>query len=154
MDACCQLMALRKSSRLSFHLAEDLLSEERSRPCVSSGMDPQEIIGISHRNISWLAYRRLGRVSFTVLWCCEPLDLVWDMLYQFKSQWNVSISLWEDEIRMRKHLCGNRVICHHKHSPNFIGVDVTLDKDAWRALIEKIRRYVQDLRRCLPVNLL
>ncbi|MDE7035974.1 MAG: hypothetical protein K2O74_06980, partial [Eubacteriales bacterium] len=110
-------------------------------------MDSQETVGVSHEmfeEIIWPAYERLGQTFGLLSYgCCEPLDPVWDLISQFPNLRKASISPWANEEKMGESLRGTRTIYQRKPSPNFLGVDETLDEDAWRAHIEHTLRCAQ-----------
>lgn len=111
-------------------------------------MDSQETINVSQdmfETIFWEPYKkvaeRFGLVSFG---CCDPLERLWPCLSQLDNLRKASISPWTDEAYMGEALRGRKTIYHRKPSPNYIGVDVTLDEGAWREHITTTLKHAKD----------
>jgi len=141
-------------------------------------MDSQETVGLSpdlYGELVFPAYKEIssqyGLLSYG---CCEPVNSIWQYLSQLENLRKVSISPWCDQRFMGEALKGRRTIFHRKPSPNYLGVDVALDENAFRAHImetvnsakdctleftqrdvytihnneQKARRYVEIIREC------
>jgi len=141
-------------------------------------MDSQETVGMSpelFHEMIFPCYKAIssqyGLLSYG---CCEPVHSIWDDLQTLDNLRKVSISPWCDQTFMGERLRGRKTVFHRKPSPNYLGVDVTLDEDAFRAHImetvnaakgctleitqrdvytihgneEKARRYVEIIREC------
>ena len=65
--------------------------------------------------------------------CCEPADPFWDDLSRLPHLKKISISRWCDQKFIGDALRGTDIVFSRKPDPRFIGVDVDLDEDAWRA---------------------
>ncbi len=105
-------------------------------PQVWGFMDSQEAAGVSpgmFEEIVWPAYECLGRTFGLLSYgCCGPLGPVWDFISQFPNLRKASVSPWANEEKMGEYLRGTRTIYQRTPGPNFLGVDETLDEDAWR----------------------
>ena len=105
-------------------------------------MDSQETVGISpamYEEFIFPCYKKIseqyGLLSYG---CCEPVDPIWDnCISKLKNLRKVSISPWCNEEVMGEKLQGSKVIYHRKPSPNFLGVNPTLDEQAVREHITK-----------------
>lgn len=105
-------------------------------------MNSQETVGVSpdmFNEFIFPCYEKVGslfgRLSYG---CCEPVHAFWDKsLSKLKNLNKISISPWCDEYFMGERLAGSRVIYARKPDPNFTGVGVYLDEDAFRAHIDK-----------------
>lgn len=142
-------------------------------------LDSQETVGISPEMFEELVFPCYERIAaeygLLSYGCCEPVDKVWDScLSKLENLRKVSISPWCDQTFMGEQLRGKNVVYQRKPSPNYLGVDKTLDEDALRAHImetvraaqgctyeitqrdvytihgnpDKARRYVEILREC------
>jgi len=69
--------------------------------------------------------------------CCEPAHPFWEDLRQLPHLKKVSISRWCDERFMGEALQGTDIVFSRKPDPNFLGVDVQLDEEAWAAGIRE-----------------
>lgn len=113
-------------------------------------MDSQETVGVSpemYGEFIFPCYKKIAK-EFGLLsyGCCEPVNSIWDdYLATLSNLRKVSISPWCDETFMGERLAGKKVVYHRKPSPNFLGVDVTLDEEAVRA---HIKRTVEAARGC------
>jgi len=113
-------------------------------------MDSQETVGISpqmYEEFIFPCYKKIseqyGLLSYG---CCEPVDPIWDnCISKLENLRKVSISPWCNEEVMGEKLQGSKVIYHRKPSPNFLGVNPTLDEEAVRA---HIRKSLQAARGC------
>jgi len=141
-------------------------------------MDSQETVALSPEMFGefvFPAYKQIaeqyGHLSYG---CCEPVHSIWEYLETLPNLRKVSISPWCDQALMGERLRGRKTVFHRKPSPNYLGVDVTLDEDAFRAHImetvnaakgctleftqrdvytihnneDKARRYVEIIREC------
>jgi len=113
-------------------------------------MDSQETVGISpdmYEEFIFPCYKKIseqyGLLSYG---CCEPVDPIWDKcISKLSNLRKVSISPWCNEEFMGERLQGSKVIYHRKPSPNFLGVNPTLDEEAVR---EHIRKSLHAARGC------
>ena len=100
-----------------------------------SGMDSQETVGISpelFHEFCFPYYRDLAAMFGFVYWgCCEPADPIWGSISQLPNLRAVSISRWADQRFMTEALDGKKIVYSRKPNPNLLGVDVTLDEEAW-----------------------
>ena len=104
-------------------------------------LDSQETVGMSpdmFHEFIFPSYKRIaelfGRLSYG---CCEPVNVVWEDIRTLPNLKKVSISPWCDEEFMAEQLRGKPIIYHRKPSPNYLGLDRTLDEEVFRAHIEK-----------------
>lgn len=105
-------------------------------------MDSQETVGISPEMFEEFIFPCYKKISeqFGLLsyGCCEQVDPIWDnCLSKLENLRKISISPWCQEEIMGEKLRGSKVIYHRKPSPNYLGVDKTLDEDAVRKHIRK-----------------
>ena len=95
----------------------------------------QETVGVApamFHEFCFPYYRDVCEPFGLLYWgCCEPADPFWDDLQRLPHLKKVSISRWADEHFMGEALRGTDVIYSRKPNPNLLGVDVTLDEDAW-----------------------
>lgn len=102
-------------------------------------MDSQESTGLSpdmYREFIFPCYEKIakvfGRLSYG---CCEGVDPIWDSVSTLHALKKVSISPWCKEEIMGERLAGSDIIYLRKPSPNYLGVEETLDEEAARAHI-------------------
>lgn len=112
-----------------------------------AGMDSQETVGVSpelFHEFCFPYYRELADQYGLVYWgCCEPADPIWETsLSKLPNLHAVSISRWANEQYMAEALDGTGIVYSRKPNPNLLGLDVTLDEDAWR---KEIRTSLQAL---------
>jgi hypothetical protein len=69
--------------------------------------------------------------------CCEPAHPVWDSVRQLPHLQKVSISPWCDQEFMGDVLRGTEIVFSRKPDPKYLGVDVTLNEEKWRAHIRE-----------------
>lgn len=69
--------------------------------------------------------------------CCEPVHPVWDSVKQLPHLKKVSISRWCDQNFMGEALRGSEIVFSRKPDPKFLGVDIGLDEEAWKAHIRE-----------------
>ena len=105
-------------------------------------MDSQETSSISPSMFEELIfpYYREIAANFGLLsyGCCEAVHGIWDKcLSKLGNLKKVSISPWCDMNYMAERLRGKNIIFHRKPSPNYLGVDKTLDEDAFRTHISE-----------------
>lgn len=104
-------------------------------------MDSQETSGISpnmYEELVFPAYQKVfqqfGMGSYG---CCEAVDPIWDScISKLQNLRKVSISPWCNEEKMGERLCGRKVVYQRKPSPNYIGIDATLDETAYKKHIK------------------
>lgn len=95
-------------------------------------MDSQETSGISpemYETFIFPYYRRIAE-SYGLLsyGCCEAVDPIWaNCLSKLSTLRKLSISPWCNETVMGEALAGKKIVYHRKPSPNFLGVDKTLN---------------------------
>ena len=104
-------------------------------------MDSQESTGLSpamYEEFIFPCYEKIakimGRLSYG---CCEAVDPIWDCVSRLHGLRKVSISPWCNEEVMGERLAGTDIIYLRKPSPNYLGVEETLEEDAFRAHIAK-----------------
>ena len=105
-----------------------------------AGMDSQEAIGASpelYREFFFPYYKDLAEMFGLVYYgCCEPADPIWETsLHELPNLKAVSISRWADQRYMAEALAGKGIVFSRKPNPNLLGVDVTLNEEAWAAEI-------------------
>jgi hypothetical protein len=105
-----------------------------------AGMDSQETVGIAPEQFHEFCfpyYRDLAEMFGLVYWgCCEPADPIWEMsLSKLPNLKAVSISKWAKQEYMADRLAGKGIVYSRKPDPNLLGVDVTLNEEAWAAEI-------------------
>lgn len=70
--------------------------------------------------------------------CCEPMHPLWpDIRAAIPNVRKVSVSPWCDQRKMGEYLRGTGVVFSRKPSPNYLGVDIALDEQAWAAHIRE-----------------
>jgi len=69
--------------------------------------------------------------------CCEPAHPFWEDIRQLPHLKKVSISRWCDQRFMGEALQDTDIVFSRKPDPNFLGVDVELDEEAWAAHIRE-----------------
>ncbi len=69
--------------------------------------------------------------------CCEPAHPFWEDIRRLPHLKKVSISRWCDQRFMGEALQGTDIVFSRKPDPNFLGVDVELDEEAWAAHIRE-----------------
>jgi len=72
--------------------------------------------------------------------CCEPVHPVWEHISQLPHLKKVSISRWCDQDFMGDALRKTNIVFSRKPDPKFLGVDVSLDEESWRAHIRQTIR--------------
>ena len=107
-----------------------------------AGMDSQETVGVSpelFHEFCFPYYRDLAEMYGLVYWgCCEPADPIWETsLSKLPNLKAVSISRWADQRYMAEVLDGSGIVFSRKPNPNLLGLDVTLDEEAWAAEIRE-----------------
>jgi len=111
-------------------------------------MDSQETVGLSPALFGELVFPAYKAISsqFGLLsyGCCEPVSVFWEYISQFENLRKVSISPWCDQAMMAEALSKRKTIFHRKPSPNYLGVDVNLDEDAFRAHIMETVNHARD----------
>ncbi len=99
-------------------------------------LNSQESIGLSPEMYEQLIFphyveiaRRFGLVYYG---CCEPVHGIWERcISKLPGLRKVSVSPWCDEEFMGDALRGSGVIYSRKPSPNFLGVDKSLDEEGF-----------------------
>ena len=69
--------------------------------------------------------------------CCEPTHTFWEDIRRMPHLQKVSINRWTDQNFMADALRGSDIVFSRKPDPNLLGVDVTLNEDAWTAHIRE-----------------
>lgn len=105
-------------------------------------MDSQETVGISpelFHEFAFPYYKDLAELFGLVYYgCCEPADPIWETsLSKLPNLKAVSISRWANQHYMAEALAGKGIVYSRKPNPNLLGVDVTLDEEAWAAEIRQ-----------------
>lgn len=99
-------------------------------------MDSQETVGVSPQvfhDLFFPYYADLAEMFGLVYWgCCEPADPIWESsLSKLPNLKAVSISRWANQAFMAEALDGTGIVFSRKPNPNLLGLDVTLDEEAW-----------------------
>jgi len=105
-------------------------------------LDSQETVGVSPAMFEEMVFPyykmiadQYGLLSYG---CCEPVHPFWEnCLSKLDNLRKISISPWCDEEYMGGALRGRKTVYHRKPSSNFLGVNKTLDEDAFRKHIRK-----------------
>lgn len=105
-------------------------------------MNSQETVGISPNMFGEFIYpyyydlaKEFGMIYFG---CCEPVHDIWEKYISKLPGLNkVSVSPWCNEEFMGQALAGGKVIYSRKPSPNFIGLEGSLDEAAFSKHIAK-----------------
>jgi hypothetical protein len=105
-------------------------------------MDSQETVGVSpamFEEMIFPYYKMIaGEYGLLSYGCCEPVHPFWEScLSKLDHLRKISISPWCDEEYMGAALRGRKIIFHRKPSPNFLGVGVNMDEEAFRLHIRK-----------------
>jgi hypothetical protein len=99
--------------------------------------ESQETVGISPAMFGEFCapyYRAVCEPLGLVYWgCCEPAHPLWEHIRAMPHLKKVSVSRWCDERFMGEAIRGTGIVYSRKPDPKFLGVDVTLDEDAWAA---------------------
>jgi hypothetical protein len=101
----------------------------------------QETVGISPQMFHEFCYPYYRAVCEPVgllyYGCCEPTHTFWDDIRMLPHLKKVSINRWTDERFMGEALRGSDIVFSRKPDPNLLGVDVTLNEEAWAAHIRQ-----------------
>jgi len=101
----------------------------------------QETVGISpgHFHDFCAPYYRDVCEPFGLLYygCCEPTHTFWEDIRQMPHLKKVSVNRWTDQQFMGDALRGTGIVFSRKPDPNLLGVDVTLNEEAWAAQINE-----------------
>jgi len=113
-------------------------------------MNSQESVGLSpamYGEFILPYYRKVAEHCGLVYYgCCEPVHEIWDdYLSEIPNLRKVSVSAWCSEEFVGQRLRGGSVIYSRKPSPNYIGVGVSLDEQAFS---EHINRTLDAARGC------
>lgn len=99
----------------------------------------QETVGISpemFHDFCFPYYREVCEpMGLLYYGCCEPAHPFWHDIRQLPHLKKVSISRWCNERFMGDALRGSPIVFSRKPDPNFLGVDTTLNEEAWSAHI-------------------
>jgi hypothetical protein len=119
------------------------------------GMNSQETVGVSpelFHEFVFPYYRDIAEMFGLVYWgCCEPADPIWETsLSRLPHLKAVSISRWADQRYMADVMAGRGIVFSRKPNPNLLGVDVTLNEEAWAAEIRETLEIV--VPRGLPLE--
>jgi hypothetical protein len=97
--------------------------------------ESQETVGVSPEMFGEFCepyYRAVCAPLGLMYWgCCEPASPLWEHIRTLPHLKKVSISRWCDERFMGETLRGTQIVYSRKPDPKYLGVDVTLDGDAW-----------------------
>ena len=123
-------------------LPSPVFDGERARLCDSWGnSNSEETVGISPGmfNEFCLPYYIEVCAPMGLLYygCCESAHPVWDCFRQLPHLKKVSISRWCDQQFMGNALRGTKIVFSRKPDPQYLGVDVSLNEEAWRAHIRE-----------------
>lgn len=69
--------------------------------------------------------------------CCEAVHPVWEYVSRLPHLKKVSISRWCDQDFMGDALRGTEIVFSRKPDPKYLGIDVSLDEESWRAHIRE-----------------
>ena len=109
----------------------------------------QETVGISPEQFHEFCtpYYRDVCEPFGLLYygCCEPTHTFWEDIRQFPHLKKVSINRWTDQQFMGDALRGSGIVFSRKPDPNFLGVDVVLNEEAWGAHIRETLDATRDV---------
>ena len=101
----------------------------------------QETVGISpamYHEFCFPYYRDVAEpMGLLYYGCCEPAHPFWQDIIRYPHLKKVSMNRWCDEAVVGERLKGTGIVYSRKPDPNFMGVDVTLREDAWRAHIRQ-----------------
>jgi hypothetical protein len=105
-------------------------------------MDSQETVGVApelFHEFCFPYYRDLAAMFGFVYWgCCEPADPIWELsLSKLPNLKAVSVSRWANQRYLADAFEGKGIVFSRKPNPNLLGVDVTLNEDAWAAEIRE-----------------
>jgi hypothetical protein len=99
----------------------------------------QETVGVSpamfHEFVFPYYREAVAPLGLLYYGCCEPVHPFWEDLRLMPHLRKISISRWCDETFMGQALKGAGIIYSRKPDPRFLGVDVKLDEEGWRANI-------------------
>lgn len=112
-------------------------------------MDSQETVGVSpelFNEFFFPYYSDLAEMFGLVYWgCCEPADPIWETsLSKLPNLKAVSISPWCNQEFMADALSNSGIVFSRKPSPNYLGVDVKLNEEAWAKEIRTTLEIVAD----------
>jgi len=101
----------------------------------------QESVGISpamYHEFCFPYYRDVCEpMGLLYYGCCEPAHPFWEDIRRLPHLKKVSISRWCDQRFMGEALQGTDIVFSRKPDPNFLGVDVHLDEEAWAGHIRE-----------------
>lgn len=123
---------------------------EPARLCDMWGAaNSQETVGISpelFREFCFPYYRDVCEpVGLLYYGCCEPVHPFWEDLQHLPHLKKASISRWCDQCAMGEALRGSEIVFSRKPDPNFLGVDVMLNEEGWRAHIRETLEATTDV---------
>jgi len=109
----------------------------------------QETVGVSpemFREFCAPYYREVcAPLGLVYYGCCEPVHPYWEDIRSLPHLKKVSISRWCDQAFMGEALRGSGIVFSRKPDPKYLGVDVNLDEDAWRAQIRETLEAASDV---------
>jgi hypothetical protein len=109
----------------------------------------QETVGVSpemFHEFCFPYYRDVcGPMGFVYYGCCEPAHPFWNDISQLPHLKKVSVSRWCDQKFMGDALRGTAIVFSRKPDPKFLGVDVELDEEAWKANIRETLQAARDV---------
>ena len=112
-----------------------------TRKMIWGNMNSQETVSISptmFHDFVYPSYERLAREFGLIYYgCCEPVSAVWGDIEHLPNLRKASVSPWCDQAFMGEALRGSRVIYSRKPSPNYLGVGVEFDEDAYTRHIDE-----------------
>lgn len=126
----------------SYGFTDELPKGDPIRPAMMwANLNSQETVSISpamYHDFVFPSYVRVAReFGLTYYGCCEPVHTIWDDVSTLPNLRKVSVSPWCDEHFIGEALRGSRIIYSRKPSPNFIGVGVNLDEEAYARHIDE-----------------
>lgn len=77
--------------------------------------------------------------------CCEPVDVFWEDICKLPHLKKTSVSKWCNQKFMGEALKGTGIVFSRKPDPNFIGLNIVLDQNAWAAHIRETLDAAKDV---------
>jgi hypothetical protein len=69
--------------------------------------------------------------------CCEAVDPIWESVKRIPHLKKVSVSAWCDQQIMGEALRDSEIVFSRKADPRFVGVDIKLNEESWKAYIRE-----------------
>lgn len=117
-------------------LGEKIFERERvSLSDMWGSANSQETVGISpqmYHEFCFPYYRdACAPLGLLYYGCCEPPHHVWEDVRRYPHLKKVSVNRWTDQDFMGEALQCTDIVFSRKPNPNLLGVDVTLNEQAW-----------------------